>query len=287
MLISREELSFDFKKASFDTSLEFDRKFLAWVFDQFLYGEVTGIHCGHWLYHAPHLHGATFLCKQATEEIAHVRKILRIFSLLGEKPNSSHPAIRFLSTGMMGGTWGEHVTLEMALGEGLVLTAFYALADTITHPEIHRIIESTAKDEERHVAFGETETLAWLAKHPGDRKLLLGLALFQVLAMKRLKNFIGKKLSGPEYAGHPVLSQFPQFYDHTLNEFEKRIERLGLYQGSLQKMSLGNKIKILSALPFRIARNKLKRPQKLLTSTYLQDPMVLLESQKALPHEAQ
>src|SRR5688572_21742494 len=125
MLIPRQELAFDFKGATYDESSPEDRKFLGWVFNQFLYGEVTGIQCGHWLYRAPHLSAATFLAKQASEELSHVRKILRILSLLGEKPAPAHAAIRFLSTGMMGGSWGHHVTMEMALGEGLVLTVFY------------------------------------------------------------------------------------------------------------------------------------------------------------------
>src|SRR5690606_21245675 len=98
-----------------------DRELLAWIFNQFLYGEVTGIQCGYWLYRAPHLSAASFLARQATEELSHVRRFLRILSLLGAEPKAAHRVIRFLSTGMMGGSWGEHVALEMALGEGLVL----------------------------------------------------------------------------------------------------------------------------------------------------------------------
>ena len=131
MLISRQELTYDFNGAAFDLEKAGDRALLAWIFNQFLYGEVTGIQCGHWLYRAPHLNAAAFLAKQAGEELSHVRKFLRILSLLGEKPDTAHSAVRFLSTGMMGGIWGEHVAIEMALGEGLVLGVFYALIDTI------------------------------------------------------------------------------------------------------------------------------------------------------------
>src|SRR6185437_8451616 len=147
MLISREELSYEFGDAKFDLGSGADRRFLGWVFNQFLYGEVSGIQCGHWLYRAPHLSAATFLAKQAGEELSHVRKILRILSILGERPAQAHPAIRFLSTGMMGASWGEHVALEMALGEGLVLAVFYALADTIGSPEIKKILESAISEE--------------------------------------------------------------------------------------------------------------------------------------------
>src|SRR5206468_691495 len=127
MLVSREERRFSFQGGKFDLSDAKDRRFLGWVLDQFLYGEVTGIQCGYWLYRAPHLNAAAFLAKQASEELSHVRRVLRIFSLLGEVPAKAHWAIRFLSTGMMGSSWGEHVTIEMALGEGLVLNIFYAL----------------------------------------------------------------------------------------------------------------------------------------------------------------
>src|SRR3954462_5278479 len=162
MLVSREELRFDFGGAQFDFDREADRELLAWAFNQFLYGEVTGIQCGHWLYRAPSLQAATFLAKQAGEELSHVRKFLRLLSLLGEKPEPAHWAVRFMSTGMMGGSWGEHVAIEMALGEGLVLTVFYALIVTTgSNPEISRILETSAPEEERHVEFGERETKAW------------------------------------------------------------------------------------------------------------------------------
>jgi len=41
MLLSREEMTFDFRGARLDPQR--DRKLLAWVTNQFLYGEVTGI----------------------------------------------------------------------------------------------------------------------------------------------------------------------------------------------------------------------------------------------------
>src|SRR3954469_24424238 len=107
MLIPAEQLRFDWKGAEFELGSAEDRKLLGWIFNQFLYGEVTGIQCGHWLYRAPHLNAAAFLARQAQEELSHVRRILRIIGLLREEPGPAHPVIRFLSTGMMGGNWGE------------------------------------------------------------------------------------------------------------------------------------------------------------------------------------
>jgi hypothetical protein len=272
---------FDFGGAQFNLESEPERKLLGWVFNQFLYGEVTGIQCGHWLYHAPSLQAASFLAKQAGEELAHVRKILRIFSLLGEKPGPAHWAVRFLSTGMMGGSWGEHVALEMALGEGLVLQVFYALVDTTRgHREIHKILETAASEEERHVEFGERETRVWLRARPGSRKHLLGLALVQTFALTALKGFVTKRIAlqvGPE---HPVLRRFGDFYDHTLRDFETRIENLGLSARPLRELVRLEKFGLIAALPFRILAGKLRSRGPLLTETYLDDPALASESRR-------
>ena len=61
MLIPADTLRYNFQNARFDLLEEKNRVLLAWVFNQFLYGEVTGIQCGYWLYRAPHLAAASFL----------------------------------------------------------------------------------------------------------------------------------------------------------------------------------------------------------------------------------
>jgi hypothetical protein len=270
MLIPKSDLRFNFQGSSFDLNRASDVEFLGWVFDQFLYGEVTGIQCGHWLYRAPTLQAATFLAKQAAEELSHVKRILRIQTLLNTKPKPAHGAVRFLSTGMMGGTWGEHVTLEMALGEGLVLTVFYALADLIPDPEIKKILESAIIDEEKHVIFGETETLKWLKQHPEDRRALLAQALLQSVALRRLKNFVLKKLP----TSHPVFDKFSTFFDHTLFYFEARVDLLGLTREPISKMSGWKKTALLLALPFLQFKSRIFKRKRLLTDTYLKDAWV-------------
>lgn len=277
MLISKEERHFSFHGAQFNLSDPRDRKFLAWVFDQFLYGEVTGIQCGHWLYRAPHLNAAAFLAKQAGEEISHVKRILRIFSLLGEKPRPAHKAIRFLASGMMGSTWGEHVAIEMALGEGLVLQAFYALADIIPDPEIERILRSATVEEERHVDFGERETLAWLQTHPGSREFLLAQGLLQLWVLKRVRKAMKKRMEKNFGKNHSVVSQFDAFYLHALKVSEIQIERLGLTRGPLGYLSRLQKLGLILSLPFRMIRAKLEPKVPLLTESYLQDPLVTAE----------
>lgn len=272
MLIPHEELTFDFQGAVFDTSREEERKLLAWVFNQFLYGEVTGIQCGWWLYRAPHLDAAVFLARQAGEEFSHVRRFLKIISLLDERPEKAHPAVRFLSTGMMGHSWGEHVAIEMALGEGLVLGVFYAMIDTMPDPEIRRILSTSVVEEERHVEFGEKETIAWLQKHPSSRPLLLGLALVQVWGLRFVKRFINKKLTQRVGADHPVMGRFEEFYEHSLRCFETRIQRLGLSEVAPRNLGVMAKISLIVFLPVRMLWMKFRFKTPLLTKTYLDDP---------------
>ncbi len=280
MLIPRGELEYDFQGARFDLGQPADRKLLAWVFNQFLYGEVTGIQCGHWLYRAPSLQAAAFLARQASEELSHVRKILRILSLLGEKPVPAHWSIRWLATGMMGHNWGEHVTLEMALGEGLVLSAFYALAQTVDEPEIKKILESAISDEERHVEFGERETQAWLAAHPGQRDYLLGSALVQLWSLGRLQGFVVRRVAKLVEPGHPVISQVAGFYQQTLKGFELRIARLGLSEQPLRQLSPARKGWLVARLPWGKLRARFGPGAGLLTTTYLSDPVLALEQER-------
>src|ERR1043165_9555078 len=119
MLLAREEMTFDFGGARLDPVG--DRTALGWMMNQFLYGEVTGIQIGHWLYRAPDLESARFLARQALEEFQHIDNFLRIMAILRVDPTPPHPPLRFLATGMMGADWAEHVALEMAAGEGHVL----------------------------------------------------------------------------------------------------------------------------------------------------------------------
>src|SRR5688500_16121457 len=112
MLLTREEMTFDFGGAKLDPAR--DRALLAWMMNQFLYGEVTGIQCGHWLYEAPTIEAARFLARQSVEELQHVDNFLRILAMLESEPGPAHPIVRFLATGMMGESWPEHVSMEMA-----------------------------------------------------------------------------------------------------------------------------------------------------------------------------
>jgi hypothetical protein len=268
MLLSRQEMTFDFGGARL--LAERDRAVLGWIVNQFLYGEVTGIQCGHWLYEAPDLDAARFFSRQAVEEFQHVDNFLRILDLLGEAPAPPHRIVRFLSTGMMPATFEEHVCLEMALGEGLVLMALYAVIDTIDHAGIREILERAVRQEERHVDFGERRTREAIARRPGLRRPLLGLSLVSTWAVRRLARFMRKRLP----AGHPVLAQLPGFVEFAVDRSELRLLRMGVAQTPLSRMPFSQKGaavalaygRSLATAPLRLL------PRKRLTETYLRDP---------------
>ena len=148
------------------------------------------------------------------------------------------------------------------------------MTDTIPDPEIQRILSTATTEEERHVEFGERETIAWLRIHPQSRRLLLGLALVQTWALRFLKRFIVKKLSRKLDPSHPVMSRFGPFYDHVVRCFEIRIERLGLSSIPLSRLGLPTKIFLVGLLPFRMLWGRLQWKTPPLTDTYLEDPSV-------------
>jgi hypothetical protein len=266
MLLDREEMTFDFEGARFD--VDRDRELLVWVFSQFLYGEVTGIQVGHWLYRAPTLDAANFLARQAVEELSHVDRFREILRILDARPVPAHPAVRFLASGMMGDDWAEHVCLEMALGEGYVLDVLYALIDTVEHEEIRSILARATKQEERHVAFGESETSKALEADPRLRSRLLGLSLWSLFGVSVLARAIERKSS----VAHPVLRLFPRFLRHVRRSAELRLERLSILEGPVSRIPQGARWSkmLLSAGGHTLRRLRpTRRPQ--LLRTYLAD----------------
>jgi hypothetical protein len=275
MLVSRAEMRFDFGDAKF--RLPRDAALLGWIFDQFLYGEVTGIQCGHWLYRAPSLEAATFFARQAVEELSHVRQFLRLYERIGVAPGPAHPVIRFMATGSMGSDYAEHVATEMAVGEGLVLMVFYALIDTIDDPEVVKILESATRQEERHVAFGERQTRALVAQDPDLGDYLLGLNLLSIVAMRKLGGYIQKKLGD-----HEVLRQAPPFLARMIEILELRLQRIGMLHGRLADVSGPRRAWLIMKAYTRHALGRFRRRPRLLTDTYLKDPSVVQTQQRAL-----
>lgn len=266
MLLNREEMTFAFDEARFDP--ERDRELLVWIFSQFLYGEVTGIQVGHWLYRAPTLDAANFLARQAVEELSHVDRFREILERLGSVPVPAHPAVRFLASGMMGDDWAEHVCLEMALGEGYVLAVLYALIDTVTDKEIRNILTRATRQEERHVSFGESETAKALHDHPRLRRHLLGLSLWSLMGVSILARAIEQRCD----RNHPVLGLFPEFLRHVRRTAELRLERLGILRGPVSDIPFPSRwgMMVASAAGHLARRLRPGRRPKL-TRTYLSD----------------
>ncbi|HEX3764264.1 MAG TPA: ferritin-like domain-containing protein [Kofleriaceae bacterium] len=284
MLLTRDEMTFDFAGARLEPGR--DRELLEWMFNQFLYGEITGIQVGHWLYDAPDLEAAKFLARQSLEEMQHVDNFLRIMAMLGCRPRPAHAAVRFLATGMMGGSWAEHVALEMAQGEGFVLQAFYAVIDTLDHKPSVDILRRAVKQEERHVEFGEQQTAKAIEGRPWLRRRLLGLALVSMWGVRRLARYMERKLSkGQQHAA--VMKHLPAFLDHANACAELRLRRIGVLDRPLAELSgaeralvvaeayggklLGGLASLITA-PLRLL--PLWPRKKRLTDTYLQDAHV-------------
>jgi bacterioferritin (cytochrome b1) len=260
------------------------------MFNQFLYGEITGIQVGHWLYDAPDLEAAKFLARQSLEEMQHVDNFLRIMAMLGCRPRPAHAAVRFLATGMMGSSWAEHVALEMAQGEGFVLQAFYAVIDTLDHKPSVDILRRAVKQEERHVEFGEQQTAKAIDSRPWLRRRLLGLALVSMWGVRRLARYMERKLSKGQSGGqkdHPVMKHLPAFLDHANACAELRLRRIGVLDRPLAELSGAQRAllvaeayggKLLGGLgalvtaPLRLL--PLWPRKKRLTDTYLHDAHV-------------
>jgi hypothetical protein len=167
---------------------------------------------------------------------------------------------------MMGDDWAEHVFLEMALGEGYVLTVLYALIDTIDDEEIRGILRRATRQEERHVAFGESETMKAIAKHPRLRGRLLGLALWSLLGVSALARAVEQKRE------HPVLERFPGFLRHVHATSERRLERLGVLEGRVSTIPLAARwSKMLLSAAEHGVRRLWPWKRSLLTRTYLSD----------------
>ena len=271
MLITRDEASFDFGGARFD--LERDRDVLAWIFSQYLYGEVTGVQVGHWLEIAPDFDAAQFLARQANEEMAHVKLFLRILDSLGATPQPPHRALSFLATDFAGATFEEHCLLEMAVGEGFVLTAIYAFIDTLPEGEIRTLMSGLARQEEGHVNFGEEQTLKALRRRPGLAPHLLGLTLVAMLGVRAIARYTGKR-----FADHPVLRQMPAFLSHSNAVTESRLRRLGVIDRPLASLTRGQRAGLMTkatASRYSRAVNPFRRKPVKLTKTYLGDPSIM------------
>jgi hypothetical protein len=252
--------------------------------NQFLYGEMTGIQVGHWLYDAPDYDAAKFLARQSLEEMQHVDNFLRIMKMLDLRAKPAHPAVRFLATGMMGGSWAEHVALEMAQGEGFVLMAFYAVIDTIDHKPTADILRRAVKQEERHVEFGEQQTAKAIEGKAWLRRRLLGLSLVSMWGVKRLARFMEKRLP----ANHEALKHLPAFLAKSNECAETRLRRIGLLDrplaevGRMKRAALVAEAyggKLLGALGALITAPLKLLPgfpgkKKRLTDVYLRDPHV-------------
>ncbi len=265
--MTREEMKFGVGAARFDVAR--DRDILGWIFSQALFGEATGCYCGAALYTAPDVGAGMFLARQSVEEFAHFRSFLKIFRILGVRPQPPNRVIKFLTSHES--LWEHHVCLEMAVGEGLVLIAFDAFIDTIDHPEIKAILKAVSAQEVGHTEFGEQETLKALAARPGLRRQLLGRCLVTIAALR----FLAKRISRWVPKGHPVMDLMPRFLEHTIRVTEERMRRLGLLRGKLDEICATRRWSLMAyGVLAAFARGLVASKKPRIPENYLQDPII-------------
>lgn len=268
MLLTREEMAFDFKDAKFDR--EKDRDLLAWIASQFLYGEVTGIQVGHWILNAPDVEAARFLAKQCIEELQHVDVFMEFFRWLGARPVKVHPVVKLLSS--ESDDWEEHVALEMAQGEGFVLMIFYAMMATLDDEKLVKRLDAAARQEEGHVDFGEQQTIKAMERNPRLRKRLLGLHLFSLWVVKRFEKWIAKRVD----MNHPVMKILPEYLARIVETTDVRLQRMGMTTKPLAEYG---RIETFIAITRSMTWKGLRKlrfwrwfGRKRLTTTYMTDP---------------
>jgi hypothetical protein len=267
MLLSREEMAFDFKGARFDRVR--DRDLLAWIASQFLYGEVTGIQVGHWILHAPDVESAKFLARQCIEELQHVDVFMEFFKWVGARPVKVHPVVKFLSG--ESADWEEHCALEMAQGESMVLMIFYALIQCIDDDRIAKRLDAAARQEEGHVEFGEQQTMKALARNPRLRKRLLGLHLLSLWVVRRFEGWIRKRVD----QDHPAMRQVPEYLRKIVQTTDVRLQRMGMTSKPLEQYGRIETFAIITGAVTRKALRKLAFwrwfKKRRLTDTYMRD----------------
>jgi hypothetical protein len=140
------------------------------------------------------------------------------------------------------------------------------------------------KQEERHVEFGEQQTIKAIAGRPSLRRRLLGLNLVSMWGVQRLAGWMTKRL--PD--NHPLMSQLPQFLAHSNHCAELRMRRVGLLDRPISELSwLKRKALIAEAygaklpgavagvvsLPMKLLARPFKSTKRL-TDFYLDDPHI-------------
>lgn len=156
-----------------------DNDLLAFIFARFIEGELTGLLEGKAILHAPSLHEADFLAQQIRDEIKHARMYQALYRTLGREgnPQRSSWLLTQIMAPVSGKLWAEHSFLDKAVGERWVFSMMQFLIQSVDDTRTVKTLKLIAKDEETHIAFGEEQTKAYIAKSRWRRYYLWGLYL--------------------------------------------------------------------------------------------------------------
>lgn len=266
-LVSESE-GFDFGGARFDFDDPRDRRILAFILSQALYGEATGVYCGLSLYSARSLEAAQFYVRQARQELAHLKLFAEMFRQLDLHPLPGHWVLRLLSS--HNHYYPLKVLMEHAIGEGLVLDVFKdVLLQTLPEgdPRSHDLrkkLQVICREEAEHVAWGERETRRLLAEKPRLRSAFYGLVQLQLAVIPYLVKPFEK-----EFADHPVLKQLPAYLEHVRRRVQSQGRRLGYVPDEAPSKAARAAAMALGAALY--LRSQLARPKAVLPRTYLNE----------------
>ncbi|HRP68443.1 MAG TPA: hypothetical protein PLY93_02840 [Turneriella sp.] len=155
-----------------------DNKLLAFIFARFIDGELTGLKEGNTLNYAPTLDAADFLAKQIRDEIRHARMYRTLYQSVSDTSTLSSPwLLKLIMNPIHGRLWTEHCFLDKAVGERWVLYLMETIAAHIEDRKIKNYLNTIAKDERTHIAFGEEQTRLKAAQSAFWRFYLWGLFL--------------------------------------------------------------------------------------------------------------
>jgi hypothetical protein len=120
------------------------------------------------------------------------------------------------------------VLMEHAVGEGMVLDVFRDVMlqtlpdDDERVPDVKKRLRVVCREEEEHVAWGESETIRILKESPWLRTPFYGLVELQMMVAPLITAAFSRR-----FDGHPVLEHVPGFVDHVKARVMEQGRRLG------------------------------------------------------------
>ncbi len=169
-----------------------DRALFSFIFARFIDGEMTGLIEGRALGYAPTLKAADFLARQVRDEIRHAQMYVALYRYAAAEESAPRSPwlLKSIMAPVTGRLWWEHCFIDKAVGERWVLYLMRQLIEDTQDSRIQRTLRAIAKDEEEHIAFGESQTREYIQAGKFRRYYLWGLFLRVDFAMSLAYQFL-------------------------------------------------------------------------------------------------